>query len=189
MLGVEGKKVHILRRRSKYESGKKVVNLLLIAEREQRYYMAIKSLSRLLISNNTKHKHKQHVCLNCLQGFPTKISRDNHFKYCKDNKTVRIEMPKEGSLVKFQDGQYEFKVPFIMYADFKAILKQIEGPQPNPERPCTKVIKWHILSGFCVNSQFAYGKVKNPSIIEDYSNQQYELLIRKRVYPYEYITT
>ena len=54
MLGVERKEVYILRR-SKYESGKKVVNLLLIADGEQRHYMAIKSLSRLLKSSNTKH--------------------------------------------------------------------------------------------------------------------------------------
>ena len=37
-------------------------------------------------------------------------------------------MPKEGSLIKFQNGQNQFKVPFIMYADFKAILEQIKAP-------------------------------------------------------------
>ena len=102
MLGVEGKKVYPLRR-SKHESGKKVVNLLLIAEGEvdedsnavdRRHYSAIKSLSRLLRNNNTKHKYKKHFCMNCLQGFPTEISRDKHFGYRKDNETVRTKMPK-----------------------------------------------------------------------------------------------
>ena len=46
--------------------------------------------------------------MNCLQGFPTEISRDKRFEYCKDNETVRIEMPKEDSFVKFHDGQYQF---------------------------------------------------------------------------------
>ena len=43
-----------------------------------------------------------------------------------DNEIVRIEMPKEDSFMKFHDGQYQFEVPFIMYADFEAILKPIE---------------------------------------------------------------
>ena len=70
-------------------------------------------------------------------------------------------MPKKSSFVKFHDGQYQFKVPFVMYADFEAVLKPIESPEPNPESPYTKVINHHIPSGFCVNSEFAYGKVEN----------------------------
>ena len=97
-------------RGKKYNYQKKVANLLLIADGEHRHYMAIKSLSRLLTSSNSRHGHKQHFCMNCLQGFPTEISRDKHFKYCKDNETVRIEMPKEDSLVKFQDEQNQFNV-------------------------------------------------------------------------------
>ena len=76
MLGVERKEVYILRT-SKYESGKKVINLLLIADGE--HYTAIKSLSRLLKSSNTKHKCK-HFCMNCVQGSSTEISRDKHFE-------------------------------------------------------------------------------------------------------------
>ena len=71
MLGVERKEVYILRR-SKYESGKKVVNLLLIADREQRHYMAIKSLSRLLKSSNTKHSPLKSTEINKLNIVKTK---------------------------------------------------------------------------------------------------------------------
>ena len=85
--------------------------------------------------------------MNCLQGFRTEISRDKHSEYCKENKTVRIKMPEEGSLVRFQNGQNQFKVPFIMYVDFEPILEPIEatpgqGPSPNPhqEESYTKVI-------------------------------------------------
>ena len=53
--------------------------------------MVMKGLSRLLRSSNSKHKCKQHFCMNCLQGFPTEISRDKHFKYCKDKETLKIE--------------------------------------------------------------------------------------------------
>ena len=100
--------------------------------------------------------------MSCFQGFPTEISRDKQFEYCENNKTVRIEMPKEGSLVKFHNGLYQFKVPFVMYADFEAILEPIHAINPNPEISHTKEINKHIHSGFCVYSKFAYGKVKDP---------------------------
>ena len=71
-------------------------------------------------------------------------------------------MPEEGLFVKFHNGQNQFKVPFVMYADFEAILKPIESPKPNPEESYTKVISQHIPSGFCVYSKFVYGKLENP---------------------------
>ena len=110
-----------------YDDQENVVNLLPIDDGECRHYTAIKDFSRLFSASN-RHGHKQHFCMNCLQGFSTEISRDDHFKYCKDNETVRIEIPKRGSFMRFHDGQYLFKVPFIMYADFQVILKPIEAP-------------------------------------------------------------
>ena len=71
-------------------------------------------------------------------------------------------MPKEGSFIEFHDWQNQFKVPFVMYADFKAILKPMKETNFKPDAPYTKEINQHILSGFCVNSTFAYGDVKNP---------------------------
>ena len=117
---------------SRYESGKEDVNLLLIDDGEQRHYATIKNLSRLLASSNSKHKHKQHFCMNCLQDFQYEESRNEHFECCKDNKTVRIEMPKKGSLITFHNSQYQFKVQFIMYTDFEAILEPTEGPSLSP---------------------------------------------------------
>ena len=90
----------------------------------------VRSLPRLLKSSDSKQEHKQHFCMNCLQGFLTEISRDKHFESSKDNKTVRIRMPKKGSLVKLHDGQYQFRLPFVMYADFEAILEPIQATSP-----------------------------------------------------------
>ena len=100
--------------------------------------------------------------MNCLQGFSLEESRDQHCEYCKDNEAVRIEVPKEGSFVEFHDGQNQFKVPFIMYADFEAILKPIEQSNFNPDAAYTKEINQHISFGFCVYSKFVYGEVENP---------------------------
>ena len=161
VLGVKGKRIYICRN-SKHYDGKNVVNLLLTGDGERRHYTAIKSLSRLLGSSNSKHKRKQHFCLNCLQSFHSEESRDKHFEYCKDNEAVRIEMPKEGPFMEFHDGKNQFKVPFVMYADFEANLKPTEGTSLNPEESYTKEINQHIPSGFRVYSKFAYGEVENP---------------------------
>ena len=168
LLGVKGQKPYICGK-SKYNERKNVVNLLLIINGEKRHYTVIKSLNRLLGDSNSKHGHKQYFCLNYSQGFHSEESRDNHFEYCKDNEAVRIEMPKEGYFVEFHDGQNQFKVPFIMYADFETILKPTEEnikdfmeSNFNPEESYTKKINQHIPSGFCVYSKFAYGKVENP---------------------------
>ena len=150
--------------------------MLLISENGIRHYTAVKSLSRLLSGSNSKHKRKQYFCNNCLQGFTQELSRDQHYGYCINNKMVRVEMPQKGSTVEFYDGQNQFRVPFMMYADFEVILEPIQGPSPDSNQPCAKgtaptgpytsEVNQHIPSGWCVYSKFAYGEVKDPLTIE-----------------------
>ena len=88
------------------------------------------------------------------------LSRDQHQVYCKDNKTVRVEMPKKGLTVEFYDGHNQFRVLFIMYADFEALLKPIDPKQKSPKesstegavptRHYTMSVNQHIPSGYCV---------------------------------------
>ena len=141
------------------------INLLMVSEDGIRHCTAIKSLSRLLSSKNSDTKRKQHFCINCLQGFMQELSRDQRRVYCKDNKSVRVEMPKRRSTIEFKDGQNQFKVPFIMYADFESIIEPM-GRQgsgsPNPNQPYTNEVNQHTPSGWCVYSKFAYGEVVTP---------------------------
>ena len=99
--------------------------------------------------------------MNCLQGFTKKSSRDQHQVYCKDNETVIVEMPSKGVTVEFKDGQNQFRVPFIMYADFESILEPIQGPSLLPTGPYTNEVNQHTPSGWCVYSKFAYGDADN----------------------------
>ena len=141
------------------------INLLMVSEDGINHYTAIKSLSRLLKSSNTKHKCKQHFCMNCLLGFTQESSRDQHQVYCENNESVRVEIPQQGSTIEFKDGQNQFRVPFIMYADFESILEPmdpVEPGSPNPSQPYTIEVNQHTPSGWCVYSKFAYGDVDNP---------------------------
>ena len=161
VLAVEGRDVYIHR---KCQRVGQEIKLLMVSENGIRHYTAIKSLSRLLSSKNSNTKCKQHFCRNCLQGFTQESSRNQHQVYCEDNESVRVEMPKQGSTVEFKDGQNQFRVPFIMYADFESILElmgPVEPGSPNPNQPYTNEVNQHMPSGWCVYSKFAYGDIDN----------------------------
>ena len=66
---------------------------MIISESNRKHYVAIKSLSKLLFSKNTKHKGKEYFCKNCLQEFIEESSRDEHLDYCINNESVKVEMP------------------------------------------------------------------------------------------------
>ena len=160
ILAVEGSDIYIHRKSRRMG---REINLLMVCEDGIWHSTAIKSLSRLLSSKNSNTKRKQHFCMKCLQGFMQESSRDQHQVYCEDNKSVRVEMPKQGSTVEFKDGQNQFKVPFIMYADLESILEPM-GPveQGSPNQPYTNEVNQHTPSGWLVYSKIAYGEVVTP---------------------------
>ena len=163
VLAAEGRDIYI-HRKGRRMMGQEI-NLLMVSKDGIWHYTAIKSLSRLLSSKNSNTKCKQHFCMNCLQSFTQESSRDQHQVYCEDNESVRVEMPKQGSTVEFKDGQNQFKVPFIMYADFESIFEPMGPVEPgslNPNQPYTNEVNQHMPSGWCVYSKFAYRDVDNP---------------------------
>ena len=124
-------------------------------QHNRKHYIAVKSLSRLLVKKDTKHMTVQHHCMNCLHEFPTDVSRDNHESYCIANDAVRIEMPTKKPYVRYSEGQFQLKVSFAMYANFKSLLVK-------PTEEGIGIVNMHEPSGWCVKSEFAHGKVSNP---------------------------
>ena len=158
-MALDGKLPYICRKGGNYD---RIVNLMLIEDNEKRQYVAIKSLGRLLSMQNSKHNGSQHFCTNCLQGFSEERSRDEHYAYCRSNQAVRIKMPTKRPIVEYSNGQHQFKVPFIMYADFESILEPIHGAINNPNISSARGVNVHTPSGWCLQSKFAYGEVSNP---------------------------
>ena len=80
-------------------------------------------------------------------------------------------MSKENSL-KFHDGQYQFKVPFMLYAEFESILKPVHErykdkmntmkAERKGKAPYTGKINTHRPSGSCVHNTFDYGDAPDP---------------------------
>ena len=71
-------------------------------------------------------------------------------------------MPNSKPIVQYSNGQYKFKVPFMMYTDFKSILQPIQGASNNPNLSSTREVNIHTPSGWCGYSKFSYGDVTNP---------------------------
>ena len=118
---------YTVRRSERNVKCKKQVNLLMIVDGEKRHYTAIKNISRLLSKLNGRTRRPYHYCINCLNGFRTASARDKHYEYCSSNGHVKVNMPTEKEKwLKFHDGQYQFKVPFMLYADFESILKPVD---------------------------------------------------------------
>ena len=72
------KNMYTARRSEPNVKCKKQVNLLMIADGENRHYTAFKNISRLLKSLNVTHTGAYHFCMNCLNGFWTESARDKH---------------------------------------------------------------------------------------------------------------
>ena len=108
-----------------------------------------------------------------MDGFRTASARDKHYEYCSSNGHVKVKMPTEKEKwLKFHDGQYQLKVPFMLYADFESILKPVDERYRDKmnrmkagrkgKAPYTEKINTHVPLGWCVHSTFAYGDVSNP---------------------------
>ena len=110
VLALNGRIPYICRKGADYD---RVVNLMIIEDKEKKHYVAIKSLERLLSMDNSKHKESQHFRNNCLQGFKTQESRDEHYEYCRSNEPVRIDMPTKNPIVEYSKGQHQFKVHLL----------------------------------------------------------------------------
>ena len=75
-------------------------------------------------------------------------------------------------LLKFHDGQYQFKVPFMLYADFESILKPFDEryrdrmktmkTERKGKASNTEKINTHVPSEWFVHSTFAYRDVPEP---------------------------
>ena len=114
------KSIYTAHRSGRNVKCKKQVKLLMIVDGGERHYSAIKNISRLLSKLNGETQHGYRYCMNCLDGFWTGSARDKHYGYFSINGHANVNMPTgKEKWLKFHDGQYQFKVPFMLYVDFR----------------------------------------------------------------------
>ena len=104
------------------------MNLLLITKDEKKHDVLIKDFNTFMY-NQSKHKNKKHFCVYCLQCFSSERIFANHVNNCLTiNGKQAINMPKKGeNILRFNSFHKQLPVPFVIYADFEAITKKVQG--------------------------------------------------------------
>ena len=116
------------------ETFKDQMNLLLITKDEKKHYVLIKDFNSFMY-NQSKHKERKHFCMYCLQCFSSERVLANHVNNCLTiNGKQAINMPKQGeNILKFNNFHKQLPVPFVIYADFEAITKKVQGCEQSEE--------------------------------------------------------
>ena len=124
------------------------MELLLITEGKKKHYVLIKDFNKLLY-NQTKHESRKHFCMHCLQCFSFERVLENHIKNCIQlNGTQAVKMPtKNNNILKFDNYHKQQPVPFVIYADFEALLQKVERGQPDSDKSYTEEFQRHIDCG------------------------------------------
>ena len=76
-------------------------------------------MSALFRGKTSKH-NGDFYCLNCLHSHRTKNKLKKHENVCKNHDYCHIEMPKKGSVIKYNHEEKSMKVPLIIYADMES---------------------------------------------------------------------
>ena len=158
-------------------------------KKETKYhYCGIKNLDRLLFDQN-KCKNKTYFCVRCLYGFTKEDLLIKHKEDCYgiNKNSTRIDMPPEGSYIRFKNHQNQMPVAYVIYADFESIIKpktekagdksEINSEHEKPViyrgKDVVEVFLNHIECEVSnINNIFAHPKplIKTEQNIKDYEN-------------------
>ena len=123
---------------------RKVNIMLLLIERDGvNHYCLVKNSSRLLSKQVSAHKEGTHICFRCLNPLWSHKSLEKHWEYCRNHEAVKINMPEKGTILRFKHHERSERVPFIIYADTEALIKEMQNCDPNPQNSYTKKYQKH----------------------------------------------
>ena len=116
---------------------------MLIERDGVKHYCLVKNSSRLLSKQVSAHKEGTHICFRCLNPFWSHKSLEKHQEYCRNHEAVKINMPEKGTTLRFKHHERSEKLPFIIYADTEALIKEMQNCDPNPQNSYTKKYQKH----------------------------------------------
>ena len=111
----------------------------------------IKSLSRLLYSQQKCEGHHLHFCVRCLQGFSRENVLEKHRTLCRDSasRPTRVEMPEKGNnTLQFSNFQRQMKAPSKIYANCESIIEKYDTCIPPTNSNSTTKTEIHKPCGF-----------------------------------------
>lgn len=123
-------------------NGKKIATLLLLHTKENKHFLLVKNVDKFLRQTYTtvdKNSQKQKTigyqkvffCLNCLNGFYSIKTRDEHSLICCLNKPRKEEVPHDNEkIIKFKNFENQSKLEYLAFLDFETILPNISKKCP-----------------------------------------------------------
>ena len=110
------------------------IDLFLYEEDGVSHYTLIKNISRLLRSQITSRTDEPiQLCKRCFSHYTKPELLEKHIKYCSNNETVCVNMPKENTMLGFKNYYKQLPIPFVVYADFECFTKPMNTCSPNPK--------------------------------------------------------
>ncbi|KAL9988589.1 hypothetical protein ACROYT_G003048 [Oculina patagonica] len=95
---------------------------------------------------------------------------ENHNKYCDgvNGRPTRIEMPEKGkTTLSFQNHHKQMRAPYVIYADFEALVRKISGCELGPEskqKSYTEKTEQHEACNFAYTVVRSDGRNKRPVV-------------------------
>ena len=140
------------------------INLMLTNQGENTHYSYVKRLTALLYDQN-RHNESKHFCERCLHGYKRKDLLERHKPESKGQlkSPTRTEMPKEEqNKMTFTNYHKQMKVPYVVYADFECVLRQINTCEPDNKQSFTVKTEKHEPCGFSYLIKRSDGKTYGP---------------------------
>ena len=155
------------------KDSKTTIDLFFYEEDGKSHYSLIKNVSRLVRSQITTRTNEPiHICKRCFCHFTSEELLDKHMKYCNNNKSSFVKMPKPGSYLYFKSYYKQLPIPFVVYADFECITKTVSSCCPDPEDSYNYNYQKHEPSGFCFYAKGISGKRIKPIIFTKTSEDE-----------------
>ena len=165
---------------NKYTGCKHDIILMLLKDRKDEkddkinsHYCLVNNMSALIASQINKHKGTRNICLNCFNSFKCKQSLDKHKEYCYNNECIKTIMPEPNTYLRFKNFPHSEKVPFVVYADFEALIKEMHNCDPHPNKSYTKKYQKHEPVSFTYYIKCFDNNVRKP-ILRTYTKEKPE---------------
>ncbi len=140
----------------------KVIDLLLINQEGSNHYCWIKNLNGLLTNQYNKSNKTKYFCKRCLHGFTSEKLLSKHSDDCIAEPT-RIVLPtEENKWMTFSNVKHQFKVPFIVYADFEALTPPISKACKNKNESYSEAYQSHEPCGYAYKLVCTENKYTKP---------------------------
>ena len=106
----------------------------MITDGKKQYYLAVKSLSKLLTGITSNHVGDIYYS-NCFHSYSTKNKLKKHENVCNDHDYCYVEMPNEyNKTLKYNHGEKSIKAPAIIMPTQSVCLKKCIHVKLHPEK-------------------------------------------------------